>query len=62
MNRRPSIAIVGGEIGDRNRGQTELFDPAGALIDDESRKRVQGCVQGFCDFVGNSNATADKRR
>jgi chromate reductase, NAD(P)H dehydrogenase (quinone) len=32
-------------------GANKLFDPAGALIDDESRKRVQSYVQGFCEFV-----------
>jgi NAD(P)H-dependent FMN reductase len=32
-------------------GANQLFDPAGALIDDASRKRVQSYVQGFCEFV-----------
>lgn len=32
-------------------GANKLFDPAGALIDDESRKRVQSYVQAFCEFV-----------
>jgi len=40
-------------------GANKLFDPAGALIDDESRKRVQSYVQGFCEFVENAT---DKRR
>jgi len=29
-----------------------LFDPSGNLTDEESRKRIQGYVQGFAEFVG----------
>jgi NAD(P)H-dependent FMN reductase len=32
-------------------GAHKLFDPAGALADDDSRKRVQGFVAGFAEFV-----------
>jgi NAD(P)H-dependent FMN reductase len=36
-------------------GANKLFDPAGALIDDESRKRVESYVRGFAEFVGAGN-------
>jgi NAD(P)H-dependent FMN reductase len=33
-------------------GASKLFDPSGTLTDEESRKRVQGYIRGFADFVG----------
>ena len=39
-------------------GANQLFDPAGALIDDASRKRVQSYVQGFCEFVASAKGRA----
>jgi NAD(P)H-dependent FMN reductase len=33
-------------------GAHKLFDPSGNLTDEESRKRIQGYVQGFAEFVG----------
>ena len=36
-------------------GANKLFDPSGALTDEESRKRVQNYVQGFAEFVGTGN-------
>jgi hypothetical protein len=33
-------------------GAHKLFDSSGTLIDEDSRKRVQGYVQGFAAFVG----------
>jgi chromate reductase, NAD(P)H dehydrogenase (quinone) len=35
-------------------GANKLFDPAGALIDDESRKRVQSYIRGFCEFMSSA--------
>lgn len=39
-------------------GANKLFDPSGNLTDEESRKRVQGYVHGFAEFV----TTAQQRR
>lgn len=33
-------------------GASKLFDQSGTLTDEESRKRVQGYMRGFADFVG----------
>jgi NAD(P)H-dependent FMN reductase len=33
-------------------GAHKLFDPSGTLTDEDSRKRIQGYLRGFADFVG----------
>ena len=37
-------------------GAGKLFDASGNLADEDSRKRVQSYVQGFCEFVGSVKA------
>ena len=36
-------------------GANKLFDPGGALIDDESRKRVESYIKGFVEFVRSAS-------
>ena len=33
-------------------GANKLFDPSGALTDEDSRERIQNYVRGFAEFVG----------